>query len=84
MGADADRHACVPYLPLFLSQYVTRLHDRIVHVLEELTGEAGAIEGRNLRLEVRGVRFVASRDRHGDVVCFCGSALALGCGCYGY
>jgi hypothetical protein len=49
------------------SWYVIQIHDRIVHVLEELMLEAGATKGRNLRLEVRHIRLGASRDRHGDV-----------------
>ena len=50
------------------SWYIIQLHDRIVHVLEELMLEAGATKGRDLRLEVRRIRSGASRDRHGDVV----------------
>jgi hypothetical protein len=50
------------------SWYVIRLHDRIVHVLEEFTLEAGATKGRDLRLDVRRIKSGASRDRHGDVV----------------
>jgi hypothetical protein len=50
------------------SWYVIALHDRIVHVLEEFMLEAGAISGRDLRLEVRRTRSGTSRDRHGDVV----------------
>jgi hypothetical protein len=48
--------------------YVIRLHDLIVHVLDEFMAKAGAIKGRNLRLEGRRIWFEASRDRHGDVV----------------
>jgi hypothetical protein len=50
------------------SWYVLQLHDRIVHVLEELTLEARATKGRDLRLEVRRIRSGVSRDRHWDVV----------------
>jgi hypothetical protein len=51
------------------SWYVIQLHDRIVHMLEELSMlEAGVTKGRDLRLEVRSIRSEASRDRHGDVV----------------
>jgi hypothetical protein len=50
------------------SWYVTQLHDRIVHVLEESMLEAGATtKGRDLRLEVRRIRSGASRVRPGDV-----------------
>jgi hypothetical protein len=50
------------------SWYVIQLHDRIVHVLEELMLKAGApTKGRDLRLEVRRIRSGASRDRPGDV-----------------
>jgi hypothetical protein len=37
-------------------------------VLEEFMLEAGAIKGRDLRLEVRRIRSGASRYRHGDVI----------------
>jgi hypothetical protein len=50
------------------SWHAIQLHDRIVHVLEELMSEAGATKGRDLRLEVRRIRSGASRDRPGDVV----------------
>jgi hypothetical protein len=50
------------------SWYVTQLHDRLVHVLEEFMLEVGAAKGRDLRMEVRRIRSGASRDRHGDVV----------------
>jgi hypothetical protein len=50
------------------SWYVIRLHDRVVHVLEEFMLEAGAAKGRGLRLEVRRIRSGASRGRPGDVV----------------
>jgi hypothetical protein len=50
------------------SWYITQLHDRIFHVLEELMLEAGATKGRDLRLEVRRIRSGASRDRPGDVL----------------
>jgi hypothetical protein len=50
------------------SWYVIQLHDRIVHVLEEVMLEVGATKGRDLRLEVRNIRSGASRDRHGYVV----------------
>jgi hypothetical protein len=52
------------------SSYVIQLHDRIVHVLEELMLEAGATKGRDLQLKVRRIRSGASRDRHGGVVWF--------------
>jgi hypothetical protein len=45
-----------------------QLQDRIVHVLEEFMLEAGATEGRDLRLQVRRILSGASRDRSGDVV----------------
>jgi hypothetical protein len=51
------------------SWYIIQLHDRIVHVLEELMLEVGATKGRDLRLEIRRIRSGASRDRPGDVVC---------------
>jgi hypothetical protein len=35
------------------SWYVIQLHDRMVHVFEEVMLEAGATKGRDLRLEVR-------------------------------
>jgi hypothetical protein len=38
------------------SWYVIQLHDRIIHVLEQLMLEAGATKGRDLRLEVRRIR----------------------------
>jgi hypothetical protein len=57
----------IPWCPC--SWYVIQLHDRIVHVLEEFMLEAGAIEGRDFRLEVRNIRSGASRDRLGDMVC---------------
>jgi hypothetical protein len=41
---------------------------RTLHVLAEFMLDAGAIEGRDLRLEVRRIRSRVSRDRHGDVV----------------
>jgi hypothetical protein len=47
---------------------VIQLHDRIVHVLEEFMLEAGATNGRKLRLEVRRIRSGASLDRPWDVV----------------
>jgi hypothetical protein len=50
------------------SWYIIQLHDRIVHVLEELMLEARATKGRDLGLEVRRIRSGASRDRHGDLV----------------
>jgi hypothetical protein len=50
------------------SWYVIYLHDRIVHVLEELLLEAGATKGWNLRFRFRYIRARASRGRHGDVV----------------
>jgi hypothetical protein len=53
------------------SWYVIRLHDRIVHVLEEFVLEAGATKGRDLRLKVRRIWPGASRDRHVDVVWLC-------------
>jgi hypothetical protein len=56
----------IPWCPC--SWYTIQLHDRIVHVLEELMLEAGATKGRDLRLEVRRIWSGASRDRHGDVV----------------
>jgi hypothetical protein len=61
------------------SHYVVRLRDRIVHVLEEVmveAGHAGAIKGRDMRLEERRIRSRSSRDRHGmcRVVRFCDSA----------
>jgi hypothetical protein len=49
--------------------YIIQLHDRIVHMLEEVLLETGATnKGRDLRLEVRRIWSGASRDRHGDVV----------------
>jgi hypothetical protein len=48
--------------------YVTHLHDRIVHVLEEFMLEAGATKVRELRLEVHRIRSGASRDRPRFVV----------------
>jgi hypothetical protein len=56
----------IPQCPC--SWYVVQLHDRIVHVLEDLMLEAGATKGRNLLLKVRLFRSGASRDRIGDVV----------------
>jgi hypothetical protein len=56
----------IPRCPF--SWYVIQLHDQIVHVLDEFIREAGATKGRVVRLEVRGIRSGASRDRHGDVV----------------
>jgi hypothetical protein len=56
----------IPHFPC--SHYVIRLRDRILHFWEELMAEAGEIKGRSLRLEVRRIRFRASRGRHGDVV----------------
>jgi hypothetical protein len=50
------------------SWYVIQLHDRIVHVLEELILEAGAKKGWDLRLEVRRIRSGAFRYFYGDVV----------------
>jgi hypothetical protein len=50
------------------SWYAIQPHDRIVHVLEDFMLEAGALKGRDLRLEVRRIWSGASRDRHGDVV----------------
>jgi hypothetical protein len=44
----------IPWCPC--SWYVIRLHDRIVRVLKEFMLEAGAIKGRDLRLEVRRIR----------------------------
>jgi hypothetical protein len=52
------------------SWYVTQLHDRIIHVLEEFMLATGAIKGRDLRLEVRRIRSEASRDHLEDVVWF--------------
>jgi hypothetical protein len=43
-------------------------HSLYVHVLEYSMLKAGAIKGRDLRLEVRRIRSGASRYRHGDVV----------------
>jgi hypothetical protein len=54
----------IPRYPCSL--YVIQLRDRMVHVLEELTLEAGASEGRDLRLEVRRTRLGISRDRPRD------------------
>jgi hypothetical protein len=48
--------------------YVIKLHNGIVHVLEEFMVGAWATKGRDLRLEVRRIRSGASRDRHGGVV----------------
>jgi hypothetical protein len=56
----------IPRCPCSL--YVIKLHDRIVHVLEEFMLEARAIKGRDLRLEVRRIRSGVSQDRLGDVV----------------
>jgi hypothetical protein len=58
----------IPRCP-YCSYYVIRLHDRIVHVLEEFMAKAGLgkIKGRDLRLEVRRIRFGASRDRMGTL-----------------
>jgi hypothetical protein len=50
------------------SWYVIHVHNRIDHVLQEFMLRAGATKGRELRLEVRGIRSGTSRDRHGDVV----------------
>jgi hypothetical protein len=50
------------------SWYDIQLHDQIVHVLKEFMLEAGATKGRDLRLEVRRIRSIASRDRTVDVV----------------
>jgi hypothetical protein len=50
------------------SHYVIRLHDRIVHVLEEFMVEAGAIKGRDLRSELRRIQYEVFRYIHGDVV----------------
>jgi hypothetical protein len=50
------------------SCYVIRLRDRIVRVLEEFMAEAGAVIGRDSRLEVRRIRSGAFRDRHLNVV----------------
>jgi hypothetical protein len=47
------------------SWYISQLHDRIVHVLEELMLEAGATKDRDFLLEVRRIRSRASRDRLG-------------------
>jgi hypothetical protein len=49
--------------------YVIRLHDYRVQVVEELMAEAGVVKGRDLRFEANRIRLVASRDRHGDIVC---------------
>jgi hypothetical protein len=51
----------IPRCPCSL--YVIMLHNRIVNVLEEFMEEAGAIKGRDLRSEVRRIRYAASRDR---------------------
>jgi hypothetical protein len=48
------------------SSYVIKINRRIVHVLKQFMGR-GCL-GFNLRLEVRRIRYGASRDRHGDVV----------------
>jgi hypothetical protein len=48
--------------------YCIRLHDRIANIFKEITAEVGAIEWRNLRLEVCRIRSRASRGRHGYVV----------------
>jgi hypothetical protein len=48
--------------------YAIYLHDRVAHVLDEFMLEAGAIKGRDVRLEVRRIRSGASRGRPGDVV----------------
>jgi hypothetical protein len=48
-------YAYGPHLPvpvLLVPGYVIQVHDRIVHVLEEFMLEAGAINRRDLRLEV--------------------------------
>jgi hypothetical protein len=52
------------------SWYVIQLHHRVVYVLyEEFMLEAGATtKGRDLRLEVRRIRWGAFRDRPGDMV----------------
>jgi hypothetical protein len=50
------------------SWYIIQLYDRVVHILEELRFEAGATNGRNLRLAVRRVRLEASRDLHDNGV----------------
>jgi hypothetical protein len=44
------------------SHYVIRLHGRIVYVVEEFLAEAGAVKGRDLRLEVRRIWYGASRE----------------------
>jgi hypothetical protein len=56
----------IPWCPC--SWYVIQLHDRIVNVFEKFMLEAGATKGRDLRLEVRRIRWGASRDHHVDVV----------------
>jgi hypothetical protein len=68
-GERSTSAMLIDHIPWCLSSwYVIQLHDRIVHVLEELMLEAGATKGRDLRLEVRRTRSGASRDRHGAVV----------------
>jgi hypothetical protein len=47
---------------------VIRLSSRIVHGLKEFMVEAGANKGTDLRLEVRRIRYGASRYRPWDVV----------------
>jgi hypothetical protein len=40
------------HIPRFhCPQYVIRLHDRRVHIVEEFMAEAGTVKGRDLRLE---------------------------------
>jgi hypothetical protein len=46
--------------------YFIHIPYRVYHVREELMVETGAFKGRDLRLEVRRIMHVASRDRHGD------------------
>jgi hypothetical protein len=47
------------------SWYVIQFYDRVVHVLEEVTLEAGATKGHDLRSEVRHIWSGASGDRLG-------------------
>jgi hypothetical protein len=53
----------IAWCPCFI-----RLHDRIVHVLEEFMLEAGATKGRDLRLDVRRIRLGVFQNRHADAV----------------
>jgi hypothetical protein len=61
---NISRCPCV----LLVCHSAPRLHDGVVHVLEDFMFEAGAIKGRDLWLEVRRIRLGAPRYRPRDVV----------------